>query len=195
MSLKVVEGGLYERNINEAREVWMRLELTDIKIYWDVQSSSLAIELYNCLDQEINDSDWGSQRRLVVAADWSSSQHFLGRQRKKDKYTKPVEREIIDRKPFNGMFWLFLFWLEWSEVRERQRGLINNLYDDMESHNSKAVSEIYLSTGYFQSLLPMGNGTWQKDAWTKRTKNYWLEEYKSIQEYLSLLTSEQHCVK
>ena len=30
-------------------------------------------------------------------------------------------------------------------MRERQRGLINNLYDDMESHNSKAVSEIYLS--------------------------------------------------
>ena len=86
------------------------------------------------------------------------------------------------------MFWQFLFWLEWSEVRERQRGLINNLYDDMESHNSKAVSEIYLSTGYFQSLLPIGNGTWQKDAWTKRTKNYWLVEYKSIQEYLSLVT-------
>ena len=58
----------------------------------------------------------------------------------------------------------------------------------MESHNSKAVSEIYLSTGYFQSLLPIGNGTWQKDAWTKRTKNYWLVEYKSIQEYLSLVT-------
>ena len=76
---------------------------------------------------------------------------------------------------------------EWE--RERQRGPINNLYDDMESHNSKAVSEIYLSTGYFQSLLPIGNGTWQKDAWTKRTKNYWLVEYKSIQEYLSFVTS------
>ena len=97
-------------------------------------------------------------------------------------------RNSVLEKPFNGMFWLFLFWLEWSEVRERQRGLINNLYDDMESHNSKAVSEIYLSTGYFQSLLPIGNGTWQKDAWTKRTKNYWLVEYKSIQEYLSLVT-------
>ena len=149
--------------------------------------SSLAIELYNCLDQEINDSDWGSQRRSVVAADWSSSQHFLEWKSQKDKSRK--SEHSVDRKLFNGMFWLLLFWLECGEVRERQRGLINNLYDDMESHNSKAVSEIYLSTGYFQSLLPIGNGTWQKDAWTKRTKNYWLVEYKSIQEYLSLLTS------
>ena len=65
------------------------------------------------------------------------------------------------------------FCFDWTAVCERERGLINNLYDDMESHNSKAVSEIYLSTGYFQSLLPIGNGTWQKDAWTKRRKNYW----------------------
>ena len=46
--------------------------------------------------------------------------------------------------------------------------LINNLYDDTESHNSKAVSEIYLSTGYFHSFVPIGNGSVQKDGWTTR---------------------------
>ena len=144
--------------------------------------SRLAIELYNCLDQEINDSDREAQRRRMVVTGLGSSQHFLPVERKKTNLRK-------SGGPFNGTFWL-LFWLEWSErERQRQRGLINNLYDDMESHNSKAVSEIYLSTGYFQSLLPIGNGTWQKDAWTKRRKNYWLVEYKSIQEYLSLVTS------
>ena len=107
--------------------------------------SSLAIELYNCLDQEINDSDREAERRLVVTGlhhniswDWKGKRQILE--------NLDIEKHLM-------------FCFDCREVRERQRGLINNLYDDMESHNSKAVSEIYLSTGYFQSLLPMGNGT------------------------------------
>ena len=109
-----------QRNINEAGEDWMRLELTDIKIYWDVQSSvlspqssCLAIELYNCLDQEINDSDRESQRRLVV----TGLHHNISWEGKKTNLRKSGDK---DRKPFNGMFWLLLFWLDCS-VWERER--------------------------------------------------------------------------